>query len=262
MPRLSPFPGMDPYLEEPSLWAGVHHRLISSISDRLADTVAPEFVVAVEQRVYVIRHGNGASHGGILIPAAYVYRSQKQTAPVATLVEITTPTIIEPLIELEIRDYFIEIRDAQNNDVVTTIEVLSPHNKAAGSKGLRVFRDRRRTVMASRTHWIEIDLLRWGERPREVADKSDYYALLKRCDSAVFEGWFFNLRDVMPIIAVPLHAPYADVALDLQAIFRDAYLRGHYGTSIDYLRPLPLPEPGPADALWIKACTRDWQVEA
>jgi hypothetical protein len=27
----SPFPGMNPYLEHPALWSGVHHRLIKAI---------------------------------------------------------------------------------------------------------------------------------------------------------------------------------------------------------------------------------------
>lgn len=259
MPRSSPFPGMDPYLEEPALWAGVHHRLISSISDQLAADVAPNYIIAIEQRVYIIRHGNGASHGGLLAPDIYAIRGQKQSAPVATMPVITAPTIIEPLIELEIRDAFIEIRDAHNQEVVTTIELLSPHNKAAGSKGLKVFRDKRRTVISSRTHWIEIDLLRWGERLPEVAGKSDYYALLKRADSAVFEAWFFNLRDAMPVIAVPLQSPYADVALDLQAALNDAYLRGYYSEGIDYSRPFPPPDLGIADVLWAKSCINAWK---
>lgn len=260
MPRPSPFPGMDPYLEEPALWAGVHHRLISSISDRLAAAVAPDYVVAIEQRVYIIRHSNGAGHGGLLIPDIHVTRGQRQTASVATMPVITAPTIIEPATEIEIQDAFIEIRDAHNQEVVTTIEVLSPHNKAAGGKGLKVFRDKRRTVMSSRTHWLEIDLLRWGERPPEVAGMGDYYALLKRSDSSVFEAWFFNLRDAMPVIAVPLRSPYADVGLDLQYTFNDTYLRGYYSDSIDYSRPLPPPEPGIADVQWAKSCISAWQT--
>jgi hypothetical protein len=29
----SPFPGINPYLEHPELWPGVHHRLIVAIAD-------------------------------------------------------------------------------------------------------------------------------------------------------------------------------------------------------------------------------------
>ncbi|HIK44304.1 MAG TPA: DUF4058 family protein, partial [Leptolyngbyaceae cyanobacterium M65_K2018_010] len=48
----SPFPGMDPYLEDPTLWAGVHQRLIVAIANALAPQLRPKYIVAVEERVY------------------------------------------------------------------------------------------------------------------------------------------------------------------------------------------------------------------
>ncbi len=36
-----PFPGMDPYLEHPSLWPDVHNSLIAAIRDELSSQVAP-----------------------------------------------------------------------------------------------------------------------------------------------------------------------------------------------------------------------------
>ncbi len=44
----SPFPGKDPYLEEPTRWPGVYTRLIALIADTLAPQLAPAFTVAVE----------------------------------------------------------------------------------------------------------------------------------------------------------------------------------------------------------------------
>ena len=32
----TPFPGMDPYLEHPTLWPGVHNRLIIALADVLS----------------------------------------------------------------------------------------------------------------------------------------------------------------------------------------------------------------------------------
>ena len=49
----SPFPGMDPYLEDPGLWPDVHHRFISATSELLQDRVSPKYLVRVEERVYV-----------------------------------------------------------------------------------------------------------------------------------------------------------------------------------------------------------------
>ncbi len=54
----SPFPGMDPYLEAPNRWTGVHHHLLSAIAETLGDALAPAFVVAVEERVYIATPGD------------------------------------------------------------------------------------------------------------------------------------------------------------------------------------------------------------
>jgi len=50
----SPFPGMNPYLEHPSLWAGIHHRLITAIANDLAPKLRPKYIVAIEERVYEV----------------------------------------------------------------------------------------------------------------------------------------------------------------------------------------------------------------
>src|SRR5687768_5063842 len=49
----SPFPGMDPCLEDPGLWRDVHHGLISEIQADLNRQLRPKYHVRVEDRVYV-----------------------------------------------------------------------------------------------------------------------------------------------------------------------------------------------------------------
>lgn len=49
----SPFPGMDPYLENPGLWPDVHHELISVARELLSGQLRPKYLVRVEERVYV-----------------------------------------------------------------------------------------------------------------------------------------------------------------------------------------------------------------
>jgi hypothetical protein len=48
----SPFPGMDPFLEDSDEWSTFHARLIVALSNQLADAVAPDFFVRMEQRLY------------------------------------------------------------------------------------------------------------------------------------------------------------------------------------------------------------------
>ncbi|HAZ47435.1 MAG TPA: hypothetical protein DDW76_13205 [Cyanobacteria bacterium UBA11369] len=43
---LSPFPGMNPYLENPGLWSEVHNRLIVNLADSLAPVIPEEYRVS------------------------------------------------------------------------------------------------------------------------------------------------------------------------------------------------------------------------
>ena len=49
----SPFPGMDPYLESPTIWPDVHHELISEIRAALNPSLRPRYVARVELRLYI-----------------------------------------------------------------------------------------------------------------------------------------------------------------------------------------------------------------
>jgi hypothetical protein len=51
----SPFPGMDPYLEEPALWPDLHQRLITYIADALQPQIRPRYRARIEERLYVVQ---------------------------------------------------------------------------------------------------------------------------------------------------------------------------------------------------------------
>jgi hypothetical protein len=42
-----PFPGMDPYLEAPSIWPDVHHRLIAALSEQLQSQLGPQYTAVI-----------------------------------------------------------------------------------------------------------------------------------------------------------------------------------------------------------------------
>lgn len=262
MDRLSsPFPGMDPFLEEPSLWGSVHTRLMNSISDPLAELVSPDFYVDIQQHVTILNPEDEAIRH--IIPDVYV-AEQPSVAPQPTRTSsvITQPTLVEPLEQLEIHERFLEVRDRRSREVITIIEVLSTWNKAAGKERWDTFQAKRRQVVASHAHWIEIDLLRAGRRPAEVAGKSDYYALLKRGGAlGPYEVWHFDLRDHLPTIAVPLRAPYEDVPLNLETVLGDVYRRARYAESIDYTSDIPSPRLRPADLQWAGEQVGSWMVK-
>lgn len=255
----SPFPGMDPFLEEPAIWSSVHVRLINAISDYLSPRVLPHFFVDIQQHVYLVTPDDRP--GEPIIPDVYVVRTPvagQQSAPLA----IMPPTLVEPLYELEVREAYLEIRDKRSREVVTIIELLSPFNKSAGAQGRQAFEEKRKKVIRTDVNWLEIDLLRAGARPPEVAGKSDYYILLKRgLQATPYEVWYCDLRDRLPTIAVPLRPSFADIPLDLQAVFDEMYARAYYAASIDYQAPVPPPRLPPADATWLQAQLQQWQTQ-
>jgi Protein of unknown function (DUF4058) len=44
----NPFPGMNPYLEQPELWHQAHNRLIVAIADDLTPQIVPKYRVSIE----------------------------------------------------------------------------------------------------------------------------------------------------------------------------------------------------------------------
>jgi hypothetical protein len=250
---------MDPYLEVAAHWPTVHHRLLSVIEQTLADALAPAFIVTVEERVYVATPDE-ILHLPWFQPDVFLVSAAAPTPEWASSMTITPPLLIAPIDAEEVREYYLEIVDVETRAVVTTIEVLSPTNKAAGTTGRTKFLEKRRRVLASRTHWIEIDLLRAGERPPEAQGRGDYYALLHRGDEgAQYEVWPMQLRERLPVIAVPARAPLPDTPLDLQMIVNSVYRRGHYEIAIKYDAPVPPPPLAPDDARWAAQRIAAWR---
>ena len=167
----SPFPGMDPYLEDPELWSAVHAAVIARIQDHLAEALWPRYIVRFEERVYIAEEDDPAYR--FVYPDVKVVAARPLTRPAAvaarTPVAGGTTTIAEPIPVIEtlgeeVHERRVEIRDPADQSIITVIEVLSPTNKVSGAEGRRSFVQKRREVYASTTHWIEIDLLRGGDR--------------------------------------------------------------------------------------------------
>lgn len=252
----SPFPGMDPFLEEPSVWSSVHVRLINAISDYLSPRLLPHFFVDIQQHVYLITPDDTPNEP----ISSDLYVASIETGGKPSVATIMPPTLVEPFYEMEMREAYLEIRDKRNRAVVTVIELLSPFNKSAMPQSRQAFAEKRKKVIQTDVNWIEIDLLRAGTRPPEVADKSDYYVLLKRgLQPLPYEVWYFNLRDHLPVIAVPLYPSFDDVPLDLQFVFAEMYERAYYSESIDYTSLVPPPRLTPADSVWVQTQLRQWQ---
>ena len=178
------FPGMNPYLESPSLWEGVHTRLVVAIANQLQPALDDRYVASVEERVYI----EGPAQR---IPDVWISRTSQgessvpQTQPTAVLAFGSDAAIVAEIEELEIHQKFIEILDAYNGmRLVTVIEVLSPSNERPGI-GQQSYRDKQPRILESECNLVEIDLLRSVTRtlcvPQWKIDELAEFDYITRC---------------------------------------------------------------------------------
>ena len=82
----------------------------------------------------------------------------------------------------EVQERHLEIREVATGAVITTVEILSPKNKRTG-KGRQAYLRKRHQILASLTHFVEIDLLRGGE-PMLISEavSTDYRILISRSE--------------------------------------------------------------------------------
>ena len=249
----SPFPGMDPYLENPGLWPDVHHNLISGIQDVLAAQLRPQYLVRVEERAYIADESNETFIPQLRIPDVEVAErpgwddASLTPGGEASSLQVAEPIIATTWVDEEIREAFLKIIARESRDVVTIIEILSPANKVNGSAGYQSFEQKRREIMLSPTHWVEIDLLR-GNRMTPVPRKAGRHEYLvhvsREGQRPRGELYPIRLSQRLPIIRIPLKPKDPDARLDLQTVLDSAYDRAAYDLEIDY-RAQPRPPLSP-----------------
>jgi len=171
--------------------------------------------------------------------------------------EIDEPVVFPWVIDQVIEEARIEITDRRSNRLVTVIELVSPSNKTRGSEGRTSFLSKRREIMTCDVNWLEIDLLREGDRSViPLLPPSDYWAFLCRAeDRPRTHGWPVSLRDKLPVIGVPLAKKDPDAPLDLGKVLNSVYDQAGYAYLLDYTVP-PEPPLRPIDAKWANALLR------
>jgi Protein of unknown function (DUF4058) len=86
----SPFPGMDPYLENAEFWSAVHNRLIVAIADDLVDHLNQKYRVEIEKRTYFSTDEDSLLVG-IADVAVVTGRGQQPLAATATVASLVQP---------------------------------------------------------------------------------------------------------------------------------------------------------------------------
>ena len=245
----SPFPGMDPYLEDPGLWPDVHHALISEIRALLASQLRPKYFVRIEERAYITNEEEDWSKPQQRVPDIEIMarpgweqaRISEEGEGLST--DSPGPVVATTWFEEEIHEAFLKIIDRRSRAVVTVIELLSPTNKVPNSPGRESFETKRREVMNSSSHWVEIDLLR-GRRmvpvPKKVGPHQYLIHISRRTLRPRGELWGIRLNQRLPVIPIPLKQDDKDAQLDLQTALDAAYDHAGYDMELDY-RKAPKP---------------------
>lgn len=259
----SPFPGVDPYIEQSGHWQDFHLHALSEFCDQLSRTLPDDYVPMVEERVALVEPDEEDRRLirpdiGMVRDPRVVPRRGGPAAGVALLeLELPEPTIVAlpPLWE-EIRETRVEIVRFPGRKLVTVIELLSPMNKA--DAGYSAYVGRREALFRAKVNLVEIDLLLGGRRPPIDGPwpPGDAYALVSRntryplCDL-----YIWSIRRTLPTIPIPLASDDPDVPLDLAVVPPVAYRRGRYGRLLSYDSPLTLPLAAD-DRAWAESLAR------
>lgn len=244
----SPFPGMDPFLEDPSHWSDFHFTFINYWREAIAEQLPEEFEANVGERVYLVEMDPdarkliypdvGVSDVGPAGAQLAEHVAPTATAAVATLEPVTIPleTVQGP------REAYIEVLHRPDRELVGVLELLSPANKH--EPGRTEYLSKRNAIIRQSVHLVELDLLLGGRRLplRQPLPPADYYYLLarrdRRPDCQVF-AW--QMAHLLPCVPVPLLPPHADLVIDLGQVFATAYDRAKYGRRLAYGKPCPAP---------------------
>src|SRR5437764_4010577 len=123
----SPFPGMDPYLEDARYWAVFQHQFVACLYQILLPGLVDRYRARVGQRVYV------------------------------TEMPLFTSIIHDQHVE-----EFIEIRQRGDGRLVTLVDVASPTNKTS-PEGRQAYLNKRAEGRMAGANIVEIDLILQGE---------------------------------------------------------------------------------------------------
>lgn len=205
----TPFPGMDPYLEDEKLWTVFHHHLIMCLYQALLPGLVDRYRARVGQRRYTIEQA-----------------------------------LFTSVIREDHQEEYIEIRQRNDSRLVTLVEVVSPANKTTPA-GRQAYLDKRREAKGTSASMVEIDLVLQGqptlEYSRDGLPEWDYAVTVTRATQPErHEIYTATLQKRLPRFRLPLAGDDRDTVLDLHSVFTRCYDQGGFAAQVDYRRDPPV----------------------
>jgi hypothetical protein len=228
----SPFPGMNPYLENPRFFHDFHQRLVIHLSDEIAAHLTDGYFARLDRPTFL---------GQPDVVVLEADEARRMSAHGAALLEPPLELeLIPPALEEE-RNAFIEIRSQDDEELITVIEVLSPANKRPGTDRDQ-YEYKRQHLLGSKVNLVEIDLLRRGRRLAvRGLPACDYCIYVSQAERRPLVAvWPFQITDPFPPLFVPLRSGDAPLKIDLGTLFQHVFKRASYARNI-YKKPLDPP---------------------
>jgi hypothetical protein len=258
---------MDPYLESPDWFPGLHDSLIILMKGTLQRSLPESYYAESSQRVWLEYTRRHVEPDVEVVQSGPRPRKQRRGGSLALLPEsqVAGPLVVtvETIEHGPFKESFLQVRQRRGKEIqiVTSIEVLSPSNKKKGHPARVKFLAKQRETLESETHLVEIDLLRGGTHtlavPRNLVEAKagafDYLVSIHRSDrSQEYLVHPISLPQRLPEIAIPLLPGDPDVPLDLQDVFNRSYEFGPYHREIEYGKDPIIPRLKPEQAEWAK----------
>jgi uncharacterized protein DUF4058/DUF2934 family protein len=199
----SPFPGMDPYLEDNALWPLFHQQFVVCLYQRLLPHLTDRYRARVANRSY---------------------RSEERGTGSGD----------------ETHEDYIEIRQPNDGQLVTLLDLVSPANKTTAASRA-AYLETRREARAATAGVVEIDLVLQGspmlDYSRDGLPTWDYAVTVTRPTYPDrYEIYTTTLQKRLPIFKLPLAVGDRDIILDLQTVFTRCYDQADFAAKIDYNR--------------------------
>jgi Protein of unknown function (DUF4058) len=218
----SPFPGMDPYLEDEALWPVFHHQFVQSLHQILQPSLIDRYRARVNQRHYV-----------------------------------TEQALFTSVVREEHHEDYIEIRQKSDGRLITLVEAVSPANKVTPA-GRSAYLAKRCECKNAKANLVELDLVLQGqptlEYSRDGLPDWDYAVTVTRSTQPErYEIYTATLQKKLPRFRLPLAPDDRDTVLDLHTAFTRCYDQGGFAGKIDYRKDPSTPLID-EDRQWL----RDW----
>lgn len=244
----SPFPGMDPYLEQQ--WEDLHTALIAKSRTFIQRQLGGDLVAKIEQRVLV---EDAIGYSRAIRPDIYVSESTKPTFSSGSTATAESEGGVRLIEKVEpITERFIEILDISTGGrVITSIEFVSPSNKVPGD-GLQKYMVKQDECYQAKVSLVEIDLTRTGTRKllaHRWRGARQYEATYQ---ASIWWSAYGSSIDLFPMplekhlltLPIPLRVTDKPAMLNVQAVLDECYTDARYDLSTDYGKPCAPPLEG------------------